>query len=195
MCLGKIGGGWGDLQEETQPARPHNIQLTLWEALWDQRKHSILRPHWAVLKPLGPTDIKSFIRESHSCSLNGQLTAWSTQRWGRKKTRGYHISLMVPGNQWCGRVTARSPLHLTPWARPSSIQRLASCLFNWWEAIEGRGCARGRGSKQASWGPGCSALTSPSFHSLISTMKIITLLHRTTIRFQWKITCMQSAGT
>lgn len=192
MCLGETGGRRGDLSEETQPARPHSIQSTLWEVLWGHRKHPILRPHWAVLVPLGPTGIESFIRESHSSCLSWQLTAWRAQRWGRKKTQGYHISLMVPGNQWCGRVTARSPLHLIPWASPSLTQRLAPCLFNWWEAIEGRGDTRGRGSHQASWSPDCSALTPPSFHSLTSARKTITLPHRTTVRFQWKTTCMQS---
>lgn len=71
-----------------------------------------------------------------------------TWRWGRKKTPDHHFSLMGLGNQWCGRVTARSPSHSTPWASPALTQRLALCVFNWWEAIEGRGCA---------WGPWESA--------------------------------------
>lgn len=152
MCLGESGGGKGDLREETQSAHSHNIPSTLWEALWGHRKH----PTEQGLQLLGTTEDESFIGEGHSRCLSRQLTAWRTQRWGRKKTQGHHISLMVPGNQWCGRVTARSPLYLTPWVSPSLTQRLAPSLFNWWEAVEGRRCTWGHGSQPSqleSWLP------------------------------------------
>lgn len=171
MCPIEVGGGGGDLQREpTNPFPQHSSQ-------WLERPFGVTLEDSVELAPRGPTAEGSFfISEDHSCRLRQQLKAWCTQRWGRKKTPGHPTSLMGPGNQWCVRVTARSPSHSTPWASPSWTEELALWVCNGWEAMEGRGVHGGLGVSQAGLSPGSLDLSSSSFQLPFSAMKIITYL-------------------
>lgn len=175
MCPSEVGGREGDLQKEPSEPPPTAFISMISEAFWGD----ILRTHSVELAPRGPTAEGSFFTsQGHSCCLSQQLKAWGTQRWGRKKTPGHPTSLMGPGNQWCVRVTARSPSHSTPWVSPSWTEDLALWMCNWWEAMEGRGVHGGLGVSQAGLSPGSLDLSSSSFQLLISAMKIITYLIR-----------------
>lgn len=133
LCLGEMGGGERSLQKENQPDPSHSVHLNTSECISGSQKAPYLEDSLssAHITCTYQGQILSYQREDSSVVWAGNLKLdGGTWRWRRKKTLSHHISLMGLGNQWCGRVTARSPSHSTPWASPALTQSLALCLID-----------------------------------------------------------------
>ena len=133
LCLGEMGGGERSLQKENQSDPSHSVHLNTLECISGLQKAPYLEDSLSGthLTCTYQGRILTSQREDISVVWAGNLKLnGGTWRWRGKKTLGHHISLMGLGNQWCGRVTARSPSHSTPWASPALTQSSALGLID-----------------------------------------------------------------